>query len=201
MDDVRCMAMNQLGNGLHAAGHYEDALSLREDELSKLRRLGASGESLLVVQGNIAGTYDMLGRLEDSLRMQKDVYSGTLRLLGKEHYDTLREANNYGDSLASLGRLGEAKSLLLKIIPVARRVLGGSHDITLKMRWSYARALHMDEGATDGDLREAVNTLEETERTARCVLGVAHPTAKGIETALRKARAALRAREPPPGAA
>ena len=36
-------------------------------------------------------------------------------------------------------------------------------------------------------------TLEEIERTARRVLGGAHPIAKGIEYELRDARAALRA--------
>ena len=39
-----------------------------------------------------------------------------------------------------------------------------------------------------------MNTLEETERTARRVLGGAHPTTAGIEVALRDARAALNAK-------
>ena len=41
-------------------------------------------------------------------------------------------------------------------------------------------------------------TLEDTARTARRVLGGANPTTTGIETALRQAQAALRARETPP---
>ena len=45
------------------------------------------------------------------------------------------------------------------------------------------------------DLREAVSTLEDTERTARRVLGGAHPHVAGIEHNLQDARAALRARE------
>jgi hypothetical protein len=40
-------------------------------------------------------------------------------------------------------------------------------------------------------------TIEETARTARRVLGSAHPVKFGIEEALRDARAALRARETP----
>ena len=40
-----------------------------------------------------------------------------------------------------------------------------------------------------------MTTLEEIDRTARRVLGGAHPTVKGIEVNLRDARAALRARE------
>ena len=84
-----------------------------------------------------------------------------------------------------------------KTMPVARRVLGESHELTLKMRWIYVEALCMDSGATLDDLREAVNTFEDTERTARRVLGRSHPTTVGVEGGLRKARAALRARETP----
>ena len=60
------------------------------------------------------------------------------------------------------------------------------------MRWNYAEALYKDTGATLDDLREAVTALEEIERTARRVLGGAHPTTEGIDCELRDAQAALR---------
>ena len=63
------------------------------------------------------------------------------------------------------------------------------------MKWSYAKVLYSDTGASLDDLREAVVTLEETSRTARRVLGGAHPTTGGIEYHLRYSRAVLRARE------
>ena len=110
---------------------------------------------------------------------------------------TLTEANNYATTLLSLKRFKEARKLLRKTIPVARRVLGESHDLTLKMRWCYARALYENTGATLDDLREAVSTLEDAERIARRVLGGAHPVTVGIGDALGNARAALRARETP----
>ena len=56
-------------------------------------------------------------------------------------------------------------------------------------------SLHQDDRATLDDLREAVATLEDTERIVRRVLGGAHPTTKVAEKSLRNARAALRARE------
>ena len=65
----------------------------------------------------------------------------------------------------------------------------------------HAEALYKDDDSTLDDLREAVNTLEETARTARRVLGGAHPVTTGIEYRLRDARAALRARETPPPSA
>ena len=46
------------------------------------------------------------------------------------------------------------------------------------------------------DLREAVTTLEDTERTARRVFGGAHPYAAQIERELQQSRDALCARLP-----
>ena len=61
------------------------------------------------------------------------------------------------------------------------------------MLWNYGEALYRDDAATLDDLREAVSTLEDAERTARQVLGGVHPTTGEIERALRDARAALQA--------
>ena len=92
--------------------------------------------------------------------------------------------------LLRANRFEEAKSLMRKMLPVARRVLGESNDIAIITRWNYARALYEDPAATHGDLHEAVNTLEETERTARRVLSSAHPITVGVERNLRNAQEA-----------
>ena len=65
------------------------------------------------------------------------------------------------------------------------RVLGESHDLTLRMKWCYAQTLYQDDGATLDDLREAVTTLDVAGRTARRVLGGAHPLTSAIEGGLR----------------
>ena len=85
-----------------------------------------------------------------------------------------------------------------KNIPVARRVLGDSDQVTLRLRKVYAKSLFGANLATLGDLREAVAILEETTRIARRVLGGAHPLTTSFEADLRYVRAALRARETPP---
>ena len=189
------LAMSMLGNGLSEGKQYEDALTVREAELSLLQRLGASEESILAVRHNIAMVYQGLGRYEQALQMKRDVYSGRLMLNGEEHQETIRSAVNYAVSLNGLKRFGEAKSLMRKTVPVARRALGENHDLTLRMRKGFARALYMDADATLDDLREAATTLEELETIARRVLGGAHPTTGNIADELRNARAALRARE------
>ena len=196
-EQMRIHAMNILGTGLHAAGHYEDELPVRETELAMRRRLGDPEGLILVMQGNLASTYHRLGRSEEALRIRQDVYSGYLKLFGKEHEETLREANNYAATLKDLRRFEEAKALLRRTIPVARRALGASHITTLRVRWIYAQTLYKDVAVTLDDLREAVSTLEEIERIVRRVFGGAHPLTRGIDGDLRDAQAALRDRETP----
>ena len=65
------------------------------------------------------------------------------------------------------------------------------------VRNNYARALSKDPGATLDDLREAVTTLEDVERTARRVLGGSHPFTGCIEVNLGDAREALAHRRVP----
>ena len=194
-NDVRNWAMHSLGTGLSAADHHEDALSVKEAELSMLRRLGAPAAHVLATQSNLANTYETIGRLEEALSLRQELYSGRLKSQGEQHRATLVAASNYASTLFTLKRFEEAKSLMRKTIPVAQRVVGESNELTLKMRLVYADALYKDDGATLDDLREAVTMLKETVQTARRVLGGTHPLTTEIEGELRHARAVLVARE------
>ena len=133
--------------------------------------------------------------------MRRDVYSVSSQVYGQQHIETVGQAYNFAVTLMRLKCFEEAKSLMRKMTPVAQRVLGESDGITFRMRTTYAMALYKHDGATLDHLREAVTTLEDTERIARRVLGGAHPTTVpttvDIEQALRAARAALRAHESP----
>ncbi|CAH0379049.1 unnamed protein product [Pelagomonas calceolata] len=189
---TRLMAMRQLGSSFSRANHPEDALSVQEAELAMLQRHGALIENILIVHGNLANTYEALQRPERALLLRRDVYSGWLKIHGEEHYETIREANNYARFLVDQKRFEEAKKLLRKTIPVARRILGESHLLTLSMRAHYARALYTDPAATLDDLREAVTTYEDTVRIARRVMGGGHPFLGPIERDLERSRAALR---------
>ncbi|CAH0375296.1 unnamed protein product, partial [Pelagomonas calceolata] len=116
---------------------------------------------------------------------------------GRVEVETLVAALNFGESLKDLSRFEEAKALLRRTIPVARRVLREGDEVTLELRCCHAEALYKDGDATLDDLRGSLTTLEEIERTARRVLGGAHPTTTEIKEALQGARAALHARETP----
>ena len=182
--------MTHLGNGLSNAERHEDALSVKEAELAMMRRIGAPEESILVAQGNLAITYGALGRPE-ALQMKQDVYNGNLKLNGEEHGNTLMAASNYTNLLLDLRRFEEARSLLRKMIPVARRALGEGAVNTLRMRWIYARAIYLDASATLNDLHESVETLESVARVWIRVFGEAHPETPKAQDALKIARGAL----------
>ena len=189
--------MTQVGNGLLYAKCHEDASKVYEDVLSTLRRIGKFEEQMLVVQNNLAMAYTVLGQIELVPRMRKDVYSGYLRIYGEEHMLSFAAANNYASTLSNLKRFEEAKALSRRTLPVVRRVLGESNDLTLRMRATYARAFYENAGATLDDLRVAVTTLAETALIARRVHGSTHPFTNDIEDSLRETRAMLRARETP----
>ena len=91
--------------------------------------------------------------MEKAIIMEREVYSGRLELSGEEHPLTLQAAYNYAGSLIQLLRLKEAKSLLRRTTPVARRVFGETHEVTLRMRGVYAKSLYEDDGATLDDLK------------------------------------------------
>ena len=184
--------MTGLGNGLHSAKRYEDALTVREADLALARRFGET-RNIIATLSNLASAYDELGRRSEALSMRQEVYSVTLQLFGEEHIESLIEANNLAKILTRQQppRLEEAKSLLRKTIPVARRVLGASNDLTLRIRASYAWVLSNDSSPSLDDLREAVTTLEDTERIARRVLGGSHPMTVDIDHEMRNARSQL----------
>ena len=115
--------------------------------------------------------------------------------------ETLRAANNYAASLLLLDRFEEAKSLLRRILSVTRRVYGDNDDKSIRIKTLYAKALYRADGATLDDVRESVETFEDAERTARRLLGGAHPVVGSIELFLRNAREELAARETPSASA
>ena len=63
-------------------------------------------------------------------------------------------------------------------------------SVVSNSRWFYASAVDGDVATLD-EIREAVTTLEDTDRIARRVLGSAHPLVGNIEIDLRRTRVVL----------
>ena len=143
------------------------------------------------MQGNIAGTYRALGRTEQALSLRRDVYSGTVKLKGKQHAESITECSNLIINLLELRRFQEAKRLLREVIPVARRVLGNEHTSTLSLCEDLSRATILDVECSANERREAIRTVEDTLGVMRRVLGPQHPDTKRVQQNLEAYREAF----------
>ena len=89
------------------------------------------------------------------------------------------------NTLICLKRFDEAKRILRRTVPVARRVLGTEHAITLSLREDLACATLGGESSVE-EKREALQMLEDTVAVMRRVLGPAHPDTVHAQGWLKK---------------
>ena len=153
------------------------------------------------VQGNLASTYQLVGRLEDALRLKRVVYRGVLQRYGEDSLEANTETLNLALILRDTGNNPEAKELLRTRIPVAERSLGREHYIYFRLRWLYANSL-VDAASTTtlDDLVQAEALLDDTYTRFRRVMGDGHPDTPqiheyllGIRGVLARARASSHA--------
>ena len=143
---------------------------------------------------NLAISYAALGREEQALFMQRDVYSGTLKQYGEEHEDSLISALNLSTALVDTGNYAEARAFMPDQVALTKRVLGSDHIITLDFQGGWARAFFCDEDVPAEQLAEPAAALEKALKIAQRVLGPEHPST-GIyrgELAFARQQIALR---------
>ena len=92
-------------------------------------------------------------------------------------------------------RLGSYVYMVSRLHRMRRRFEGLSANSLNTPSHISMNYFYLPTGATLDDLREAVRTLEDADPIARRVLGSSNPVAIAIEFFLRKARAALGARD------
>ena len=76
---------------------------------------------------------------------------------------------------------------------MAERALGSEHGTTLRLQETLARALFADKSASLGNLREAVELLQDTLPKARRVFGPQNPITVNASKSLDGARKVLAA--------
>ena len=172
------MAMNVLGNGLYDADRDEEAFSVFEANLATMRRVGASESNILAVQTNLASTYQSLGRIDQALELEREIYTKRLESLGNLHPETLIGAICLANTLSKMRKFDEVRSFAPDRIAECQRVLGAEHENTLFLRSIYAHALF----ASDPEQAETI--LVDVTRIARRVLGKSHPRALHAESVL-----------------
>ena len=158
------------------------------------RRHGGSVKyDILCVQSNLASLYDNLGRSESASRLRRDVYSGLLKLNGEESIETLQRPKITRCPLL-IGSAWKKPRRCCRTVPVAVLLLGENHDLTLRMRATYARALYDDPNATLDNLREPCRRSRTRSglRAACSVARTGRPTWIGKICKPRDPRLALR---------
>ena len=85
----------------------------------------------------------------------------------------------------------------VSLTPRRTRLLGPDRECVLAIRRTYARAMYNCENTPLGDLRQAVEILEEVSRISSRVLGPRHPHTFRSEKCLGEAREKLAQAEAP----
>ena len=147
--------------------------------------------SALVTQGNLASTYQLVGRPEDALRLRRVVYRGVLQRYGEDSVEANTEALNLALILRDTGNDPEAKELLRARIPVAERSLGRENYVYFRLRWTYAKSLADAADATLDDVVQAEALLDDTYTRFRRVMGDRHPDTPRIHEILLAIREIL----------
>jgi Flp pilus assembly protein TadD len=90
---------------------------------------------------NLALTLYAQGDLAGARKLQEQVLEAWVRLLGKEHPDTLRAMNNLAGTLYAQGDLAGARKLEEQVLEARGRLLGKEHPDTLTAMNNLAQTL------------------------------------------------------------
>ena len=115
----------------------EEAMCLRRDVYAaRLRLHGEEHRQTLIAANNFANSLIFLKRFGEAKSLLRKTMPAARRILGDSDEDTLRLRWTYArafheDPSATLDDLREAVTTLEDIDPIARRVFGGAHPLTV----------------------------------------------------------------------
>ena len=189
-DHLRYSAMTILGVGQNAVNRHEEQLEIIEAQVAAEELMDQEEEDILVTQSNLALCYEGLGRREEAIRLHHQVYADSVSL-GLASSTTLEYALSLCATVVYAGRYTEAKSLLCKLLPEARRDLGVEDDTYIRLRATYGQALLECDEASRDDVVEALAIFEDLASTIRRIYGTAHPFMPRIQADIEEARKKL----------
>ena len=131
---------------------------------------GPDHPDTLQSMGNLAASYDALGRHTDALKLREEGLAGLKRVRGSDHPVTLASMNDLATCYAALGRHVDAIRLLEDVLATQRRVLPADHRDTLGSMHNLANSF-----AALGRYAEALKLGEEALAAFKRVLPADHP--------------------------
>ena len=95
------------------------------------RFLGVEHPDTILAMGNLAMSYQSLGKFPDTEMLQIKVLNLRKKLLGEEHPDTFTTINHLTVTYESLGRYADAEKLQIQALDIGR--LGEEHPDTINI--------------------------------------------------------------------
>ena len=124
--------LHQFGNSDFLQGRYEIASTRYLKSLDLYKELrGKEDPNALTTTGNLALTYEKLGRLNKAEQLQEELVETQKRVLGADHLNTLTTTGNLAFTYEKLGRLNKVEQLQEELVKTKKRVLGADHLNTL----------------------------------------------------------------------
>ena len=144
------------------------------------------------IQRLLAACLFDLGRLDEALVLNREVYARTVAVLGKDSEEAVCDCLNVANTLRKLRRFAEAATLARDQLPSARS-LGNGHELVLLLSRVLADSLCQNPDSSRDDVLEAISILQKALEQARRTFGATHPRTRETEAKLGSAR--HRARE------
>jgi len=146
--------------GAVRSSQAEVALPMYAANLALIRRHWSCLEDvILAAQSNLSACLQSVGRDDEALGLNREIYASCVAMLGVSHDYTIATGYRLARSLCKLGLVEETKIFLRdQLLPVARRSLGSDHGLTLALNQTLARALITTPERTRNDLRLNLTT-------------------------------------------
>ena len=207
-----------LTRSLCMIGRSEEALPIAEMYLESLRErqpddryhpdeqaralvLEAKQANILGAQGMIVRIMVDLGRHEEALELQREVFAGSIELDGLEHKDTIYQGSVLVVALLKVNRVAESQELADELLAAADQILHEDDWVMIWLNSACYRTIYADDAATVEELTAVVTDLDELRQRSQRVFGAGHSTTAKIQGHLTEAREKLdgaRGGEPAP---
>ena len=125
-------AHEKFGRLLSEQGYESEAEKFQVLVLDvRSRTLGEEHPHTIRAMGDLASTYQRLGKYEDAEKLEIEVLHMRKILLGEEHPDTITAMNKLAISCKSLGKYADAEKLQIKALDMRNRLFGENHPHTV----------------------------------------------------------------------
>ncbi|KAG8845552.1 hypothetical protein FRB91_001665 [Serendipita sp. 411] len=154
--------LSEEGNGL-AIPHLEQCV--KQWKFS----IGSNTNTTLASMVMLSNSYYSLGKVQEALQLEEEVFQKWKQVLGPDHLDTLMAMNNLAASYASLGRAQEALPLQEEVLQKRKQLLGPDHLSTMMVMSNLAASYY-----SLGRVEEALPLQEEVLQKRKQALGPDH---------------------------